>query len=71
MLDVVKSRPSGYPGAGAVVSIQRLNAPVAAGSFTGRTARGRVVGYELAPMTLKSALTKMWWGQLTPMLWTS
>jgi hypothetical protein len=25
------------------------------------------VGYELAPMTWKSWLTKMWWGQLTPM----
>ena len=23
--------------------------------------------YELAPMTWKSWLTKMWWGQLTPM----
>jgi hypothetical protein len=23
--------------------------------------------YELAPMTWKDGLTKMWWGQLTPM----
>jgi hypothetical protein len=28
-------------------------------------------GQSLAPITLKSLLTKMWWGQLTPMLCTS
>jgi hypothetical protein len=32
---------------------------------------GSIVSYELAPMTWKSWLTKMWCGQLTPMLWTS
>ena len=31
----------------------------------------RLSGQSLAPITLKSLLTKMWWGQLTPMLWTS
>jgi hypothetical protein len=25
----------------------------------------------LPPPTLKSWLTEMWWGQLTPMVWTS
>jgi hypothetical protein len=25
------------------------------------------ISYELAPMTWKDELTKMWWGQLTPM----
>ena len=32
---------------------------------------GLVRGDYSAPMTLKSWLTKMWCGQLTPMVWTS
>jgi hypothetical protein len=36
----------------------------------GQDVPGRTLGY-FAPTTLKVWLTKMWWGQLTPMLWTS
>ena len=41
--------------------------PPALAVHTFLVAGGYTVSYELAPITWKDWLTKMWWGQLTPM----
>jgi hypothetical protein len=46
--------------------------PLVTPSWTlGRAQVSAGSGQSLAPTTLKLVLTKMWWGQLTPMSWTS